>query len=361
MAGSLLCCSDIGYGRAVSRPPAALTSPASTSPDLMRPTESQPFDSHEFEALVREPALHANVGPGTPWPAVITHLGDSDPSLDAAVQTLPCPVIGVGEGSLQNACDVVVQGVNDAAPLFDNVRAAPLAAMVLVQQLRLSERLSVRAALTAESLAYATLQAGLEFRLWRDAQSRRVHTNCSDERQLLVERRDNWLYLRLNRPAQRNAIGVTLRDALCAALDVPLSDTTIRHVHLEGNGPCFCAGGDLEEFGIAPDAATAHWIRTQRLPSARLAQLGERLSCRVHGASVGAGIELAAFAGQLRATPDAWFQLPELRYGLIPGAGGTVSLPRRIGRQRTAYLALSMTRLDARRALDWGLIDAVES
>jgi enoyl-CoA hydratase/carnithine racemase len=59
------------------------------------------------------------------------------------------------------------------------------------------------------------------------------------------------------------------------------------------------------------------------------------------------------------ARPDATFWLPELSLGLIPGAGGTVSLPRRIGRQRTAWLALSGRSLDARTALAWGLVDEV--
>jgi enoyl-CoA hydratase/carnithine racemase len=60
------------------------------------------------------------------------------------------------------------------------------------------------------------------------------------------------------------------------------------------------------------------------------------------------------------ASEDAWFQLPELSMGLIPGAGGTLSLPRRIGRQRTAWLALSGARLDAATALRWRLVDAIE-
>ena len=77
----------------------------------------------------------------------------------------------------------------------------------------------------------------------------------------------------------------------------------------------------------------------------------------VHGACVGAGIELPAFAGRVVASRDAWFALPEVAMGLVPGAGGTVSLPRRIGAQRTAWLALTGRRIDAETALAWGLVD----
>ena len=79
--------------------------------------------------------------------------------------------------------------------------------------------------------------------------------------------------------------------------------------------------------------------------------------------STGRPSELASkwpgFGSHVTASPKAWFQLPELKYGLIPGAGGTVSLPRRIGRQRTAYLALSMKKISAQTALHWGLIDDI--
>ncbi len=79
----------------------------------------------------------------------------------------------------------------------------------------------------------------------------------------------------------------------------------------------------------------------------------------VHGACVGAGVELPAFAARVVAREDATFELPELSMGLVPGAGGTVSLPRRIGRQRTAWLCLTGARIDARAALAWGLVDEV--
>ena len=59
------------------------------------------------------------------------------------------------------------------------------------------------------------------------------------------------------------------------------------------------------------------------------------------------------------ADPDTTMSLPEVRLGLIPGAGGTASLPRRIGRQRTAWLALTGRSIDAATALEWGLVDAL--
>jgi len=68
---------------------------------------------------------------------------------------------------------------------------------------------------------------------------------------------------------------------------------------------------------------------------------------------------MAAYCGSVRARPDAVVGLPELSLGLIPGAGGTVSITRRIGRWRTAYLVLSGHRLDSATALRWGLVDAV--
>jgi enoyl-CoA hydratase/carnithine racemase len=83
------------------------------------------------------------------------------------------------------------------------------------------------------------------------------------------------------------------------------------------------------------------------------------VEAHVHGACVGAGVELPAFARRVVAAPDTWFQLPEVGMGLVPGAGGTASLPRRIGRQRTAWLALTGVRLPAATALEWGLVDAI--
>ena len=70
-------------------------------------------------------------------------------------------------------------------------------------------------------------------------------------------------------------------------------------------------------------------------------------------------MELPAFAGRVVAHPDASFVLPEVAMGQIPGAGGTVSLPRRIGRHRTAWLALTGQTIDATTAHSWNLVDEI--
>jgi enoyl-CoA hydratase/carnithine racemase len=93
--------------------------------------------------------------------------------------------------------------------------------------------------------------------------------------------------------------------------------------------------------------------------AALLDRLGARASAQLHGACVGSGLEVPAAAALRTATADAWFQLPELRMGLIPGAGGTASVERAIGRHRTAWMLLSAKRIDARQALAWGLVHEI--
>ena len=114
-----------------------------------------------------------------------------------------------------------------------------------------------------------------------------------------------------------------------------------------GNGPSFCSGGDLDEFGTRPDPATAHVTRLARSPARLIYRLRTRITVQLHGAAFGGGIEMAAFADIVEAHPDTRIALPEVGLGLIPGAGGTVSVTSRIGRQRTAALALSGREIDA--------------
>jgi enoyl-CoA hydratase/carnithine racemase len=137
-------------------------------------------------------------------------------------------------------------------------------------------------------------------------------------------------------------------------------DRDIKTVRLRAEGRVFSVGADLSEFGSTRDPALAHSLRARSLPANMLASLPCMLDVHAPGACIGSGLEIAAFANLFTASPEAWFQLPELPMGIIPGAGGCVSIPRRIGRSRALLLMLSGRKLSARQALDWGLIDAIE-
>lgn len=240
--------------------------------------------------------------------------------------------------------------------LARSVRTSPVAALTLSGLLRLTARLPVREGLVAESLAYSTLLAGKEFRSWRARTPGRP--TASVPAAVLLSRNGGTLRVELNDPRRHNAFGKDMRDGIVEAMRLPALDPTITRVELTGNGRSFCSGGDLDEFGTTPDTASAHLVRLHRNAGAAIQRCADRVTATVHGACIGAGIEVPAFAGRIQARPDAYFQLPELRMGLLPGAGGTVSVTRRIGRWRTAYLALSGTAVGIETALNWGLIDA---
>ena len=101
-----------------------------------------------------------------------------------------------------------------------------------------------------------------------------------------------------------------MRDGLTDALLLASADTSIKRVTLKGAGPSFCAGGDLDEFGEARNAAVAHLTRTTRSPGRLIYRLGDKVHARLHGACIGAGIEMTAFAKWV-AKGDAFFALPE--------------------------------------------------
>ena len=173
-----------------------------------------------------------------------------------------------------------------------------------------------------------------------------------------MRREGDELRITLHRPDVHNAYSAAMRDGLIDALAVADGDPDL-HVVLDGAGHSFCAGGDLGEFGTGPDPAAAHAVRLRRSAAAALAPVADRMTVHLHGACVGAGIELAAYARRVVAAPDSRCWLPEVGMGLIPGAGGTVSIPRRIGRRRTMAMALTGEPVDAATALAWGLVDEV--
>ncbi len=327
------------------------------------------FDFAQFQELMMEPNW-ADVNPGLP--AIAVHLPRESGTTEEVVQIenwlshQPIPVIGViheaDKSSLEDTVDLIVSDDDQLSAVVEKIIRNPRASSVLVQVVRTTVSLPVAQALNVESLAYSTLQGGQEFARWlHEFQSRRSAKRPPQiiDFPIKVSRKSNQLEIILNTPENRNALSVPMRDALSDAFKMVIMDRSIEHVDVYGNGPSFSAGGDLTEFGDSSDRALAHQIRLLRMPAQYLAQEAGRYTFHLHGACIGAGIEMPAFAGRLKASPDTFFQLPEVGMGLVPGAGGCVSIPRRIGRQKLNWLAITGQRLPAEKALEWGLIDEI--
>ncbi len=252
---------------------------------------------------------------------------------------------------------------NVTADLKLQVTRNPVAATTLCRVLRLAEHLPLSDALEIESLAYSMLLGGGEFARWHNTQPspRPSHQIPTQATPIQITRTQQLVTIELNAVQSRNAISHKMRDALFDALAATLDDPTCPRVIIKGRGACFSTGGALEEFGRAEDLALAHTIRTQRSLARLIHELGDRVEVHLHGACIGAGIEVPAAAQTRFATPDTFVQLPELRMGLIPGAGGTATLSRAIGRHRTAYLALRGRRTRISKIHDWGLARIVET
>ncbi len=272
----------------------------------------------------------------------------------------PCPLVGLGERKHPFArhLDAVIEPPVGAAGLAAQVLAKPLAAAAIVQLLRILPSLSLDEGLTAESLAFGLLQGSAEHRDWLAGagQGDRAAPASGEVR---LERDGPRLIVTLDHPDSGNSIDCRIRDQLYDAFTLAAIDPEIRRLSLRGAGRSFSLGAELGEFGTTTDPATAHAIRCRTLPARALARVADKLDVHVQGGCVGAGLELAAYAVRLTAAPDAWFQLPELAMGILPGAGGCVSLTRRIGRQRAALMMLSGKRIPAKTALGWGLVDAI--
>jgi enoyl-CoA hydratase/carnithine racemase len=332
----------------------------------------RPLNPHQLRSATRG-ELRVGGWPSTPSPDVLAV--DLDELADGGRVPLPgIAVVGVLVGLTERedpeehparaAVDVVLRyGDPSLETIERNVEAHPIAAASLALLLRGAEGRTVDEGLLAESAVYSALQAGPEFAAWRAA--RRERPAATDDTRtggdgLLLERDGGVLHLTLDRPQVRNALDAATLQSLVDALRMAAGDPELDEVHLWGRGEAFCAGGDLNEFGTFADPATAHLIRLDRSVGAAMWSMRDRVTAHLHGACAGSGIELPAFAGTVSGAPSTTVSLPELSLGLIPGAGGTVSLPRRIGRHRTAWLVLSGEPVDAVTALRWGLLDDLE-
>jgi len=176
----------------------------------------------------------------------------------------------------------------------------------------------------------------------------------------IYEKRGPVAYVTLNRPEVVNAFNIQMRDDLWEVFGAVADDPDVRVLVLCGAGSKgFCSGADLTEFGTAPSQAVARRVRWQRDVFGRLLRLPKPAVAALHGHVVGSGIEMALLCDIRVASTDAVFSMPETALGLIPGAGGTQTLPRFVRPGRAFEMLLAGHTLDAGQALSAGLVQYV--
>nr|WP_217808073.1 crotonase/enoyl-CoA hydratase family protein [Oceanibacterium hippocampi] len=184
---------------------------------------------------------------------------------------------------------------------------------------------------------------------------------------LLYTQSGHVVTLTLNRPEERNALSDdAMFDAIEDACRRINRDNTVRAVVLTGAGKSFCAGGNVKHmrdreglFGGNPAEIRESYRRgIQRVPLA-IYELDVPTIAAVNGAAIGAGCDLACMCDIRIAADSAVFAESFVKLGIIPGDGGAWLLPRAIGMSRAAEMAFTGDMIDARTALEYGLVSRV--
>jgi len=169
------------------------------------------------------------------------------------------------------------------------------------------------------------------------------------------------LLVELHRPAAANALNTRMGEELVACFEsLALDAGEVRAVVLTGAGEkAFCAGGDLKERNGMSDAAWSlqHLIFERMVRALITCPLP--LVAAVNGAAYGGGCEIAAACDFIYAAEHARFALTEVTLGIMPGGGGTQTLPRAVGERRALELILTGRPFTASEAADWGLVNRV--
>ena len=177
---------------------------------------------------------------------------------------------------------------------------------------------------------------------------------------LIFKKEDSIGYVTLNRPNVLNIYNIQMRDDLYQVLSAIKDDAEVRVAIFMGSGEkAFCAGADLTEFLTASTPILARQARWDRDVWGLFLNLPQPLIAAVHGYVLGSGIEIALCCDIIIASEDVRFGLPEVGLGIIPAAGGTQTLPRRIGVGRAIEMLLTNRFIDGEEALGIGLVNKV--
>jgi len=179
---------------------------------------------------------------------------------------------------------------------------------------------------------------------------------------LTMAHQDGVGTITLRRPPT-NAINGQVLDEIMAALESWESDPEVTAVILTGGiRNAFCTGGDLQQLfgedmaGLGPDERMALFDRFQRIYS-RIEAYPKPTIAAINGVAIGGGLELALVCDLRVASDVAYFSMPELKHGIIPGLGATQRLSRFIGVGRAKEMLFLGRMIRAETALHWGLVD----
>lgn len=181
-----------------------------------------------------------------------------------------------------------------------------------------------------------------------------------NEKVLLVEKKDGIAVLTLNRPQVMNSFSLELLHSLKEQVDALKFDNNVRVVIITGAGQkAFCAGADLKERTTFDELQVKEFIFTIRNLFTAIEYLNKPVIAAINGVALGGGTELALACDIRIAAMNASMGLTETRLAIIPGAGGTQRLPRLIGRGKAKELIFTGRRVDAREALEIGLVNQI--
>jgi enoyl-CoA hydratase len=176
---------------------------------------------------------------------------------------------------------------------------------------------------------------------------------------VLVERQpeSRTAIVRLNRPKQLNALNGAVMDALCDALEALDRDDEVRAIVVTGNERAFAAGADIGEMA---GASAVEMLRSNRIGQwDRVRRVSKPIIAAVSGWCLGGGCELAMTLDLIVAGEGAKFGQPEIKIGVIPGAGGTQRLTRAIGKSKAMEMILTGEPISAAAAERAGLVARV--
>jgi enoyl-CoA hydratase len=175
---------------------------------------------------------------------------------------------------------------------------------------------------------------------------------------LTTERRGRIAILTLNRPDRLNAIGAQTLDLLAAALEAAHHDAEVRALVIAGAGRAFCAGADLGEIEALPDApGFRRFVGRMTEVYQMIGDCPKPSVAAVHGLAFGGGLELALACDLRVAESGARLSVPEMKLGVLPGAGGTQRLPRLLPAAVAAQMILTGEPISSERAHCLGLVN----